>query len=97
LSNGFDNHGKFIASVRARDNVDVVVGYLHKFARTQKQGFYPRDLVQPCLDCGTKVLIVVPESEQARARQVLGDVADVTQLVDPGQLYETLAGMLGLS
>jgi hypothetical protein len=96
LSNGFDNHGKFIASVSSRDELDIVIGHLHKLTRTQKQGFYPRDLLQSCLDCGIKVMIVVPEGDQGLARKVLGAVGDVTQLVDPAQLFDTIAQSLGL-
>jgi hypothetical protein len=97
LSNGFDNHGKFITSVTRRDGIDVIVGYLHKFLRTQKQGFYTRDLVQPCVDCEIIVMIVVPRADQAAARQVLEPVGDAAMLVDPEQLYDAIAGSLGLS
>jgi hypothetical protein len=97
LSNGFDNHGKFITSVSSRDGIDVVVGYLHKLTRTQKQGFYPGDLLQSCLDCGITVMIVVPEADHALARQALGAVGDVTMLVDPGKLFDSMAQILGLS
>jgi hypothetical protein len=97
LSNGYDNHGKFITSVSARDDIDVIVGYLHKLTRTQKQGFRPRDLLQSCLECGTTVMIVVPEADQALARQVLGPVCEATVLVDPEQLYDSIAQDLGLA
>ena len=97
LSNGFDNHGKFITSVSGRDDIDLIVGYLHKLTRTQKQGFYPRDLLQPCLDCGMTVMIVVPKADQSLARQVLGSVSDATMLVDPGRLFDSIVQDLGLS
>ena len=97
LSNGFDNHGKFITSVSGRDDIDVVVGYLHKLTRTQKQGFHPRDLLQPCLECGITVMIVVSEADQVLARQVLGAVGDATLLVDPGRLFDSIARTLHLS
>jgi hypothetical protein len=97
LSNGVDNHGKFITSVSARDGIDLIVGYLHKLARTQRQGFYPRDLLQPCLDCGITVMVVVPEADQALARRILGPVSEATMLVDPGQLYDSIAQELDLS
>jgi hypothetical protein len=97
LSNGFDNHGKFITSVSRRDDIDVIVGYLHKLTRTQKQGFYPRDLLQSCLDCEMTVMIVVPQADHSLARQVLGSISDVTMLVDPAQLYEAIVQDLGLA
>lgn len=97
LSNGYDNHGKFITSVNPRDGINVVVGYLHKVARTQRQGFYPRDLLQPCLDIGITVMIVVPDVDHEAARQVLGPVSEVTMLVDPGRLYDAVIQALDLS
>ena len=97
LSNGVDNHGKFITSVSGRDGIDLIVGYLHKLARTQRQGFHPRDLLQPCLDFGITVIVVVPEGEQALARQILGPVSGVIRLVDPGQLYDSIAQELDLA
>ena len=97
LSNGVDNHGKFITSVSERDGLDVIVAYLHKLARTQRQGFYPRDLLQPCLDSGITVMVIVPEADHALARQILGSISEVTTLVDPGQLYDAIARELGLS
>ena len=97
LSNGVDNHGKFITSVSDRDGIDLIVGYLHKLARTQRQGFYPQDLLQPCFDCGITVMVVVPEADQALARQILGPVSEVTMLVDPGRLYDSIVQELDLS
>jgi hypothetical protein len=96
VSNGADNHGKFMATISERDSIDLVVGYLHKILRTDQQGFYPRDLLQPSLDCGIPVLIVVPEADQAAARQALGPVSESITLVDPGTLYEEIARTLQL-
>jgi len=97
LSNGVDNHGKFITSVSGRDGIDLIVGYLHKLARTQRQGFHPRDLLQPCIDFGITVIVVVPEADQALARQILGPVGGFTKLVDPDRLYDSIAQELNLA
>jgi len=97
LSNGFDNHGKFITSVSGRDGLDLVVGYLHKFTRTQRQGFRPRDLLQPCLDYGITVMVLVPQSDQALARQALGSISDAMRLVDPAQMFDSIVQELALS
>jgi hypothetical protein len=96
LSNGYDNHGKFITSVSGRDEIDVVVGHLHKLTRAQKQGFRPQDLLQPCLECGIAVMIIVPEADHGLARKVLGAVSDDTVFVDPGRLFGSIAQELGL-
>ena len=96
VSNGIDNHGKFITNISERDEIDVIVGYLHKITRTQRQGFFPRDLLRPCLDTGTPVLIVVPEADQPAACQVLGPLGQEVVLVYPGRLYAEIARTLSL-
>ena len=97
VSNGFDNHGKFITSISERDEIDVIVGYLHKIMRTQRQGFFPQDLLQSCLDCHVPILILVPEGDQPAARRVLGQVAEAVTLVDPAHLYQEILEVLALS
>jgi hypothetical protein len=97
VSNGVDNHGKFITRISERDEIDVIVGYLHKIMRTPRQGFFPRDLLQPCLDLGIPVLIVVPEADQMAARQALGQIGEEVSLVDPARMYSEIAAALGLS
>ncbi len=96
VSNGIDNHGKFITNISERDEIDVIVGHLHKITRTQRQGFFPRDLLQPSLDSGIPVLIVVPEADQPAARRVLGQLGQEVMLVDPGRLYAEIARILSL-
>lgn len=96
VSNGIDNHGKFITNISERDEIDVIVGHLHKITRTQRQGFYPRDLLQSSLDSGIPVLIVVPAVDQPAAREVLGQLGQEVVLVDPGRLYAEIARILSL-
>jgi len=96
VGNGIDNHGKFITTISERDNIDLIVGYLHKIMRTQRQGFWPEDLLQPCIDNGIPVLIVVPEADHALARQALGTLSESITLIDPGALYDEIVRMLQL-
>ena len=97
ISNGFDNHGKFINAISERDEIDVVVGHLHKILRTQRQGFLPKDLLQSCSDCLVPILVIVPNELQAAARQVLGQAAEAVTLVDPGRLYDEISARIGLT
>jgi hypothetical protein len=96
LGNGIDNHGKFITTINERDEIDLIVGYLHKIMRTQHQGFLTKDLLQPCLECGIPVWILVPEADQPIVRQALGAVGESITLVDPRALYDRIALMLQL-
>ena len=96
VGNGLDNHGKFITTISERDKIDLVVGHLHKIMRTPEQGFRTKDLLQPCLNYGIPVLIVVLEADQAMARQVLGPVSEWIALVDPSALYDEIVQRLQL-
>jgi len=97
VGNGFDNHGKFISNLSERDEVDLLVGYLHKFLATQRQGFFVEDLLQSCRECHVPVLVLVPEPSQPSARRALAKVADIVTLVAPEFLYDEAAKRLGLS
>jgi len=88
ISNGFDNHGKFINAITERDGIDLVIGYLHKVLRTQRQGFLVEDLLESCLDCNVPVLIIVPEADEAAARHLLGKAGERVILVSPEHVYQ---------
>jgi hypothetical protein len=94
ISNGTDNHGKFITTISERDDIDLVVGYLHKIMRTQHQGFLTADLLQSCIDCSIPVLIIVAAADQAMALEVLGPVGASVELVDPRVVYDEIAQRL---
>jgi hypothetical protein len=97
LSNGFDNHGKFIGSVTERDEIDLIVSPLHKVMRTQRQGFYPQDLLGSCIDCQIPILIIVPSQDHMAAHEVLGQASEIMTLVDPAQLYDRVVALLNLA
>jgi hypothetical protein len=43
------------------------------------------------------VMLVVPQDDHILARQLLGPLCAEIALVDPAQLYESIATLLGLS
>jgi hypothetical protein len=96
VSNGFDNHGKFINAITERDEIDLIVGYLHKLLRTQRQGFLVEDLLDACFNCRIPILVIVPREHQERARQRLGETRERVALVDPGELYEQITRRLAV-
>jgi hypothetical protein len=96
VSNGFDNHGKFINAITERDEVDVVVGHLHKVLRTQRQGFPVDAILDACSACSIPVLIVVPDEDRNAAQLLLGAAAARVDLVAPERVYEELATRLRL-
>ena len=94
ISNGFDNHGKFINSITERDGIDVIVGYLHKVLRTQRQGFLVEDILQSCFDCTIPILIIVPQEDHEAARELLGPASQYVVLVSPGRVHEEMMARL---
>jgi len=96
VSNGFDNHGKFINNLSERDQIDLLVGYLHKFLATQRQGFFVEDLLQCCRECHIPILVLVPRPDHPLAHQALAKVSDIVTLVDPECLYDEAAKRVGL-
>ncbi|MBN1641993.1 MAG: hypothetical protein JXA09_12230 [Anaerolineae bacterium] len=96
ISNGFDNHGKFINAITERDEVDLIVGYLHKVLRTQRQGFPVMDILDACAMCHIPVLIIVPEEDQETARIRLGRASAQVELLAPERVYDEIAARLHL-
>lgn len=88
LGNGFDGHGKYIGHLTKKDNVSMVVGYLHKVLPPVGIDFSPRDFLFACQTHDIPVLLVAPKAEHSLAREELGEMADWVTLVDPGELYE---------
>jgi hypothetical protein len=96
VSNGFDNHGKFINAITERDAIDLVVGHLHKLLRTQRQGFLVEDLLDSCYSCQIPILVIAPREDHDRARQLLGRANDRLILVGPDEAYSEIARRLAL-
>jgi hypothetical protein len=96
ISNGFDNHGKFINNLSERDQVALLVGYLHKFLATQQQGFFVEDLLQACRESHIQVLVLAPETDHPLARRALATVSDIIALIEPSRLFDEAAHRLGL-
>jgi hypothetical protein len=90
VSNGFDDHGKYVNHITSDDGVSVVIGYLHKVIPTSVMTLTPRDLLFSCVTLNLPVLLIADESDHQEAKSLLGDVADYVRLVDPGKLYEAV-------
>lgn len=90
VSNGFDDHGKYVNHITSSDGVSVVIGYLHKVMPTSVVTLTPRDLLFACVTLNIPVLLIAETSDHQKARKLLGDVADQVRLVDPEELYEAV-------
>jgi hypothetical protein len=96
ISNGFDNHGKFVNAITERDGVTLILGHLHKVLRTQHQGFLVEDILEACFLCSLPVLIIVRREDHDAARLRLGGAGERVILVDPDDVYDEVASRLNL-
>ena len=90
VSNGFDDHGKYVNHITSDDGVSVVIGYLHKIMPTSVMTMTPRDILFACVTLNIPILLIAEKSDHAEASKLLGDVAEHVRLVDPGELHEAV-------
>jgi hypothetical protein len=90
VSNGFDDHGKYVNHITSADGVSVVIGYLHKVMPTSVMTLTPRDILFACVTQSIPVLLMAEGSDHQKAKKLLGDVAAHVRLVEPGELYEAV-------
>jgi hypothetical protein len=90
VSNGFDDHGKYVNHLTSQDGVSVVMGYLHKVMPTSVVTMTPRDILFACVTQNIPVLLIAEKPDHAKARKLLGEAADYVRLVDPAEIYEAV-------
>jgi hypothetical protein len=95
LSNGVDNHGKFVGHLTKADEVTVVVGFLFKVIPLADSGLTSMDILHSCQVHNTPTLIIAQREIHERAVKALGDAASIVTLVDPSEVSAALDKMLG--
>lgn len=96
LSNGADNHGRFIGHLTKRDKVSMVVGYFHKVIPPVEFHLTPHDILHACLTHNIPVVLVAPEKIQKNCRKKLGKISKSVAMVDPSKLLKTTKTKLRL-
>lgn len=96
LSNGADNHGRFIGHLTKGDKVSMVVGYFHKVIPPVEFHLTPQDILHACLTHKIPVVLVAPEDIQKNCRKMLGKIAKSVSIVDPSKLLKTTTSALKL-
>jgi hypothetical protein len=94
LSNGWDNHGKYIAHVSRTDNLALVVGYLHKFIPVAREFKIGEDILSSLKVYRIPVVFIVPKGKQERAREFLRGKGLSHEFVDPSDLTRVVLGIL---
>lgn len=93
LSNGWDNHGKYIAHLNRNDNISVVVGYLHKFIPIAKE-FDLGDMLSSMKVYKIPVVFIVPEKKQDKANKFLKNKGLKYKLAEPARATQVVLEFL---
>jgi hypothetical protein len=95
LSNGVDNHGKFIGHLSKADDISVVVGFLHKLVPLADSGLTPLDILHSCQLHEIPVLVVAQKRIHPSVIGILGEASRITRLVDPADLMTVFDKVVG--
>lgn len=94
LSNGWDNHGKFIAHITRTDNISVVVGYLHKFFAISMGPKIVEEILSSLKAYKIPTVFIVPKAKQEKARGLLKGRGVNYTFADPGDLTKAVLAAL---
>ncbi len=94
LSNGWDNHGKYIAHINRADNISMVVGYLHKFLTISKDFGKSDDILSALKAYRIPTVFIVPKNRQDKAIKLLKGKGVNYKLADPAELTKIITGTL---
>ena len=93
LSNGYDNHGKYITHLTTEDHISLIVGYLHKFFPIAAQ-FSMTDLLKSVRINKIPVVFIVPKEMHDKADQLVADKGIDYKFADPADLSQVLLDIL---
>lgn len=93
LSNGWDNHGKYIAHINRNDGIALVVGYLHKFIPVAKE-FSFADLLSSLKVYKIPVVFIVPEAKQDKAKKLVAAKGIKYSFADPSEVTKVVMAAL---
>ncbi len=96
ISNGVDNHGRYVRRINQNNRFDLLVGYLHKIWAPEDEDIETNaeDIFHMCRAFRMPLLLEVPRELQDRARALLGEVPDEVRFVDPAEILEAALAIL---
>jgi len=94
LGNGWDNHGKNITHIYEGDEIDVVIGYFHKFLPMRGSTITADDMLKSCLLNNVKVLVIAQKSDHVKVKKLLGDCGKQVTMVDPKEAATKLMAVI---
>jgi hypothetical protein len=94
LSNGWDNHGKYIAHVNRTDNLSLVVGYVHKFIPVAKELAKEEEILSSLKVYKIPTVFIVPSAKHAKTKKILSRKGLKYKLADPAEVSKVIMSML---
>jgi len=95
LSNGWDNHGRYIDSLTVSDNLGAIVGYFHKLVAPHEAQASPTSFLDSARIHKIPVIVVCPANVMARARELLGVSGKTLHWASPDQVHDKVMALVG--
>lgn len=94
ISNGLDNHGRYVRRINENNRFDLLVGYLHKIWGPEDAETQYQDIFHICHVFRIPLLLEVPRELQDRARALLEDTPPEVRFADPDEILEAALAIL---
>ena len=95
LSNGYDNHGRTVGHLTAKDGVSLVIGYLHKALPAAGTHQTANDILYNLKVHQIPVLLIVGPDDVNAARTALGEMGDYVKFTSSDQLLDSIRDLIG--
>ncbi len=94
ISNGEDNHGRYVRRINEHNRLDLLVGYLHKIWAPTDYETQHQDIFHICRVFRMPLLLEIPRELQDQARALLGEMPDEVHLADPSEILDAALELL---
>lgn len=94
LSNGWDNHGKYIGMLTLADNIGVVVGYFHKLVAPPEYQQPPTEFLARAKIHDISTVLVCPANVMDKAKTMLPAAGAEVHWVTPDQVHDKVMELL---
>jgi len=94
ISNGLDNHGRYVRRINENNRFDLLIGYLHKIWGPEDAETQYQDIFHICRAFRMPLLLEVPRELQDRARGLMQEIPEEVRFVDPTEILEAALAIL---
>ena len=94
ISNGVDNHGRYVRRINENNRFDLLVGYLHKIYAPEDYETQAEDVFHICHHFRIPLLLEVPRELQDQARGLVSDVPAEVHFADPAEILDAALELL---